>query len=377
MPEKTSRRQWIQQTTLAAIGLGFSFRSMGNEEGLQKIFRPGTGLINLGANENPYGISPKARQAILDMIGESNRYQFNVPALESFRKTLADHYRVNEDQVLVTPGSGDGLNLLARYFSKGNIVAPDVTFGILPGTAKRIGTKVNEVPLTPGKVHDLPALLSATNDETQLIYICNPANPTATIVKPDDLKNFCAEASKKAVVVIDEAYLDFLDAPDNESMISLVEKNPRVLVVKTFSKIHGMAGLRVGFTVGHPSLIRRLQSDYFQNSQIGVSNLSLAAAMASLADEEHRLSSKQKNESARSYTEREMKKQGIAYIPSSTNFIFFPLKNYPGDYAKDMLDKHRILLRSNTYADGKWARVSVGTLDEMKIFCETLKSVSP
>lgn len=376
MPANTSRRQWIQQTTLATLGLGFSFRSMGNEDGLQKIFSPENNLINLGANENPYGISPKAKQAILDMLGQSNRYQFNVPALQSFKKRLASYYNVTEDQVLITPGSGDGLSLLARHFSKGNIVTADITFGILPSTAKKIGTKVIEVPLTTGKVHDLPALLSARTSETQLIYICNPANPTATMIKPDTLKNFCVEAEKKSVVLVDEAYLDFPDAPDNESMIGLVEKCPNVLVIKTFSKIHAMAGLRVGFIIGHPTLISKLQPDYFQNSQLGVSNLSMAAAMASLTDEEHKKYSKQKNEAARNFTAAEMKKLGIDFIPSHTNFIFFPLKNYAGDYAKDMFDKHNIILRSNTYADGKWARVSIGTMDEMQVFCSTLKSVT-
>ncbi len=376
MPGYSTRRQWLQQSTLAALGLGFSFRSMGNEEGLTKQFMPGNRFLNLGANENPYGISPKARQAILDMIGESNRYQFNVPSLEPFKKTLADYYHVTEDQLLITPGSGDGLNLLARHFSSGNIVTADITFGILPSTAKKIGTKVIEVPLTPFKVHDLSSMLSAVTGDTQLIYICNPANPTGTILKSNELKTFCTEAAKKAVVLIDEAYLDFPDAPDNESMTGLIEKNPNVLVIKTFSKIHAMAGLRIGFMIGHPTLISKLQPNYFQNSQIGVSNLSMAAAMASLTDEEHRAASKRKNEAARAYTEGEMKKLGIDFIPSYTNFIFYPVKNYPGDYARDMFDKHNIILRSNKYADGKWARVSIGTMDEMQQFASALQKIN-
>jgi histidinol-phosphate aminotransferase len=376
MPENTSRRQWLQQTTLAALGLGISFRSMGNEDGLTKIFSPENGIINLGANENPYGISPKAKQAILDMIGESNRYQFNVAGLESFKKNLANYYKVNEDQLLITPGSGDGLNLLARHFSKGNIVTADITFGVLPNTEKKIGTKVIEVPLTKEKMHDLPALLAAINNETQLVYICNPANPTGTILKSDALKNFCVEASKKTVVLIDEAYLDFPDAPDNESMTGLIEKNPNVLVIKTFSKIHAMAGLRVGYIIGHPSLISKLQPNYFQNSQLGVSNLTMAAAMASLTDEEHKTTSKQKNELVKKYTTGEMKKLGIDFIPSYTNFIFYSIKNYAGDYAGDIYDKHKIILRSNKYADGKWARVSIGTIDEMQQYSSVLKSIT-
>ena len=375
MSENSSRRQWLKQTSLAALGLGFSFHSMGNEEGLTRLLNTNKTLINLGSNENPYGISAKAKQAILDMMSETNRYQFNVASLQSFKKQLADYYKVDEKQVLVTAGSGEGLALIARHFNKGNIVTADITFGVLPNTAKKIGTKVIEVPLTKDKVHDLPALLAAINNETSLVYICNPANPTATFIKPDRMKSFCTEAAKKTVVLVDEAYLDFIDPADNESMISLVEKNPNVLVIKTFSKIHAMAGLRIGFIIGHSSLISKLQPDYFQSSQMAVSNLSLAAAAASLTDEEHKAVSKQKNEAARKYTMDEMKKIGIGYIPSNTNFIFYSVKKYNGGYSEDMLAKHNILLRSNKYADGQWARVSVGTLDEMKQFIQVISTI--
>ena len=375
MPDNSSRRQWLKQTSIAALGLGFSFRSMGNEEGLLRIAGAENKLINLGSNENPYGISEKARLAIQQMMGETNRYPFNVASLQSCKKQLGDYYKVNEDQVIITPGSGDGLNLLARHFSKGNIVTADITFGVLPNTAKKIGTKVIEVPLTKDKVHDLPAMLAAINNETQLVYICNPANPSSTFIKPGVMKNFCVEAAKKTVVLIDEAYLDFIDPQENESMIGLIEKNQNILVIKTFSKIHAMAGLRIGFIVGHSSMISKLQPNYFQSSQMAVSNLSMAAAMASLTDETHKLNSKQKNEAVRNYTITELKKLGIDVIPSFTNFIFYPLKNYKGDFAKDMFDKHNMIVRSNTYADGKWARISIGTMEEMQSFIKVVKGM--
>jgi histidinol-phosphate aminotransferase len=368
MSTHSSRRQWLQQSSFALVGLGISLRSMGNEEGIKRRTGIENGLINLGSNENPYGISAKAKQAILDMMGETNRYPFNIASLQSAKKTLGDYYKVGEDQVLMTAGSGEGLAMLARHFNKGNIVTADITFGVLPNTAKKIGTKVIEVPLTKEKVHDLPAMMKAINNETQLVYICNPANPSATILKTDDLKRFCEEASKKTVVLIDEAYNDFLDNANSQSMIGLIEKNPNILVIKTFSKIHAMAGLRIGFILGHPTLIKKLQPDYFQSSQLAVSVLSLNAAMTSLTDEEHKAMCKQKNEAARNYTMDEMKKMGIQFIPSYTNFIFYPVKNYPGDYAGDMFEKHKIIMRSNKYSDGQWARVSVGTIDEMKQF---------
>lgn len=374
MQNSINRRDWLKRNSLAAFALGFGIPSIANEEGILRSFGAADGLINLSANENPYGISPKAKDAILNMISEANRYQFNVTSLQNFKKELAQYFKVGNDQVLVTAGSGDALQFLARHFNKGNLVTATPTFAILPSTAKKIGTKVIEVPLTKEKVHDLPAMLKAINSDTQIVYICNPANPTSTIVSPNDLKKFCIEASKKAVVIIDEAYIDFLDAPDNESMIELVAQHPNVLVVRTFSKIHGMAGLRVGFLIGHPSLISALDKNYFSNSQITVSNLSLAAALASLKDEAHRASCKQKNETARSFTIRSLQEMKINCIPSYTNFIFFPLSKYQGNFSEDMFAKN-IFLRSNNYDGEKWARVSVGTLPEMKQFIDLMKVV--
>lgn len=373
MPAPINRRDWLKNNSLAALALGFALPSMANEEGLLRNFGAANGLINLGSNENPYGISPKAREAILAMLPEANRYQFNVPSLQNFKNELAQYYHVGSDQVLVTAGSGDSLNMLARHFNKGNLVTATPTFATLPNTAKKIGTKVIEVPLTADKVHDLPAMLRAISNDTQLVYICNPANPTTTIISPNVLKNFCVEASKKATVVIDEAYIDFLDAPNNESMISLAGQNPNIIVVRTFSKIHAMAGLRIGFSVGHPSTIRALEQNYFGNSQITVSNLTMAAALASLQDEAHRASCKQKNAEARAYTFKALQEMNIKCIPSYTNFMFFPLGKYPGDFAQDMLAKN-VILRSTNYPDGKWARVSIGTLDEMKQFISLFKA---
>lgn len=371
--QPVNRRDWLKQSALATLGLGFSLKSMGGEDYLPRTFGNASGLINLGSNENPYGVSPKAKQAIIDMIAQANRYQFNVPALQSFKKELADHYKVTEEHILVSAGSGEALALFARHFNKGNIVSATPTFFILPNTAKKLGTQVIEVPLTSDKVHDLPKMLNSINGSTQLVYIVNPANPTSTLLKSSALKSFCIEAGKKAVVLIDEAYIDFVDPPENESMIGLIEKNPNIVVMRTFSKIHGMAGMRVGFIIGHPTLIRQLGSNYFSNTQSCLSTLAMTASLASLKDEMHQRMCKQKNEEAKNYTIKSLQQFKINVIPSYTNFLFFPLGNYNGDFAQDMLSQN-ILLRSNTYGDGKWARVSLGTLEEMKKFISTLQT---
>ncbi len=368
-----NRRDWLKTGSLAALALGFSSSSMGNEEGLLRNFGANLGLLNLGSNENPYGISPKAKEALLSILGESHRYQFNVPLLMNFEKEIGDYYKVGNKQVLATAGSGDALGKLARHFNKGALVTATPTFATLPNAAKKMGTKVIEVPLTADKKHDLPAMLQAIDSNTQTVYICNPANPSSTVLPTQQLKDFCKEASKKAVVIIDEAYIDFLDNPGQQSMIGLIDEHPNIVVVRTFSKIHAMAGLRIGFVVGHPSVTAAMREGIFVNSQMAISNPAMMAALASLKDEAHRENCKQKNAAARDYTIQSLKALNIEAVPSYTNFIFFPLGKYPGDFASDMLKKNAIV-RSNIYPDGKWARVSIGTMDEMQQFMGLMKS---
>lgn len=374
MSANIDRRQWLKFGSLTALSMGLRFpdvMGMGNEEGILRNFGAEQGLINLSSNENPHGISPKAREAILASLGEAHRYQYNHASLKDFRKQIGAHYGVAEDHVLVSAGSGEALGLLPRHF-KGKLVTANPTFAILPSTAKALGNKVVEVPVTKSQHHDLPAMLRAVDSETEMVYICNPANPSSTMLSPAALKDFCIAASKQAYVVVDEAYLDYLDAPDNESMIPLIERHPKVIVVGTFSKIHAMAGLRVGWVIAAPNVIKALQDNYFTRTQFAMSALSMSAALASLKDPAWQKLSKEKNAAARDFTFQALKGMNIDVVPSYTNFLLFRIDRYQGDFAADMLQKN-IFLRANTYPDGKWARVSVGTMDEMKTFISIMK----
>lgn len=369
----SNRRDWLKQSTFAALGLGISLRSLANEEGLPRQFGSELGIINLGSNENPYGISPYAKKAITDLLGEANRYQYNIASLKNFKKEVAAYFKLMPEQILLMPGSGEGLNLLARYYADGNIVIGDPTFMILPRTAKTIGTTIVEVPLTADKVHDLDAMMKAINEKTKLVYICNPANPTTTILKTDALKNFCEEASKKTVVVLDEAYMDYADPNETQTMLPLIETNPNIVILRTFSKIHAMAGMRMGFVAAHPSVIEKFGTNLFSNTQFCTSSLTQTAVLASIKDEGHRNECKMKNAAARKYTIDELKKMDYKVADSHTNFLFFQLKNFKGDFAKEMLDKHNILLRSYDRKDGNYCRVSLGTIDEMKQFMKIFR----
>lgn len=387
MSSSINRRHWLKQASLAALGFGIALDSLGGEDYLPRNLRTilpegrnpfgelgsTPALVNLGSNENPYGISPLAQKAIGDLIKEAHRYQYNIPHVQLFKQQLADYYGVTKEHILLTPGSGEALNLLARQFAGGNLVTATPTFAILPNTAKKIGVTVKEIPLDQHKVHNLNGMLKAIDKDTAQVYICNPANPTGTVLHPSELKAFCEEASKKTVVTIDEAYIDFLDAPYNESMLSLIKGgNKNIIVVRTFSKIHAMAGMRVGFVIADPTMIARLNENYFGNANFCISALALTGAMASLQDQQHATQSKQLNAAARQYTQDALQKAGLRYIPSYTNFIYFNLKKYKGDFAEEMLKKN-IVLRSSEQPDGKWGRVSIGTLDEMKTFIKTLQ----
>ena len=174
-------------------------------------------------------------------------------------------------------------------------------------------------------------------------------------------------------MLIDEAYIDFLDAPDNVSMLSLIHDNQNILVMRTFSKIHAMAGMRVGFTMGHPALIKKLHDQIFDEMEVGVTVLSQAAALASLKDEAHRQMCKQKNAAARQFTYDELTKLKYKVTPSYTNFMFFEMGNFPGDFADEMLKK-KVIVRSMNNPTGKYGRVSMGTMDEMKEFIRLMKA---
>jgi histidinol-phosphate aminotransferase len=374
MSTTINRRSWLKLNSLAAFGLGLGLPAIAETQKIRNVFNSEIPLINLGSNENPYGICTGAKQAILDTLPYSNRYAFNLPKLQHFKDSMAAYFGVKPENILATPGSTVVLELAALHFAKdkGNIVSPALTFPTLPQEAKKDGLELINVPMTHDYGVDLDGMLNAINAQTRIAYIVNPNNPTGTLLKPAAMKDFCLKASKKTVVVIDEAYIDFIDPPDNESMISLAASNPDILIARTFSKIHGMAGLRVGAAIGHPDLIKQLEQTHFEFSDFSISDLSLAAALASIPDENHRLQTKQKNAVARAYATKALEELNLHPIPSFTNFILFPLGKYEGNFAENML-KQNIILRSVHYDNQQWGRVSIGTLDEMQQFAKVMK----
>ncbi len=328
----------------------------------------------LSANENPFGPSKKAKKAIVEAIDNSYRYAF--ANLQQFADNIATKEGVNRNQVILGAGSGPLLLAAAIYFSKGggSIVSADPTYNSLPRDAEKSFTaKWVKVPLTADYKHDLDAMEKAIDSNTSLVYLCNPNNPTGTIVDNNKLKAFCERVSKRVPIFIDEAYIDYLPDPEATTLIDCVKKGQNVIVARTFSKLHGFAGLRVGYMIGQPDMITKLEPYCSRGGSISAT--SVAAAIASYNDKEHLQAALIKTNKSKEYLYSVLKQQGYDYIPSWGNFVMFPVNMDAQRFADEMAQRG-VGVRSWKFAGKEWCRVSIGTMKEMKAFEEAFKQIS-
>jgi histidinol-phosphate aminotransferase len=282
----------------------------------------GGNVVRLSANENPYGPSPKALQAITDSFGLACRYpdEHNNVLIDKLAKLNG----VNHDQILLGDGSSEILKLCAETFTgkeRGNLVVADPTFEAILEQAKVNGAEVVKIPLTPTFAHDLPKMLAVAKQG--LIYICNPNNPTASITPKDELRDFIKKTPRETTILVDEAYFHYAESPDYESVIPTVKDYPNLVVARTFSKVYGMAGLRCGYCVAQPDTIKQMRPHQMWDS---VNCMALAAATASLDDPDQVTNGQRSNREEKTFTTSELDKMGYKTIPSQANFIMFDCK---------------------------------------------------
>ncbi len=366
---ESNRRLLFKQIGLGVAGIGLAnFQSFASPTQDFFKFNSDNLPIKLSSNENPYGPSPLARAAMIDNINISNRYNWQLTA--ELIKTLAKKNNVNTDNILMGAGSTEILDLVARFsaLKKGSLVIPEPSYGYWTGTAQKLGLKKITVPLTADKRLNLDAMLKAIKPDTKLIYVCNPNNPTGTICDRNKLINFINEATKKAMVLVDEAYIDFTD---QQSLSSLVIENKNLVVVKTFSKIYGLAGTRIGYAIANTKTLEQLSElQSWVNGSISVP--STAAALASLKDEKFVSETFSLNQKARQFTTEQLEKLNLVCIPSSSNFIYFSLTNYKKDFFQQL--KTNNIMGTKIYeAQGKWTRITVGTMQEMQKFVSAIE----
>ncbi|HYW31872.1 MAG TPA: histidinol-phosphate transaminase [Gemmatimonas sp.] len=385
MPTPVNRRQWLissgiaagtsmlAPTLLPAIARtpGGRARSYGDAllqmEAEATAARRAAGPIRLASNENPFGMSPKAKEAITNGWFEHNQY--GLKSEETLRRAFAAHVGVDPAYVLVTQGSSETLAVAALAFGLhgGEVVTPWPTFEGLPRYAEAIGAIVHKVPLDDAMGHDFAALDARVTNAVNLVFVCNPNNPTGTLAGAQQIRSFVSATQHRALVLVDEAYHDFVDDASHRSMIDLVLKGENVIISRTASKLHGIAGLRVGFAIARPDVVVRMRKFMTGNPNA----FGMHAAIASLADTQYQDFVKARNREGRAMMTETLRAMGRKVTPSHTNFVFFDV-GMPVERFQAAMRAQNFLVGRAFPPYGDWCRVSIGTPDEMKAFVAAL-----
>lgn len=371
-PVLSRRRLLFGGTTLAGAALlgGLSGGSL-------RLISPAMGQlaapaspIRMSSNENPYGPSLKAVEAMQSAFNQSNLYG---GIEDNIFELLARIEGVSTDNITMSAGSGELLQACGVLASlqPGSIVAPYPTFTQLVRAAEQLGTEIINVPVGEDMHIDLPAMYAAIRPDTRMVYLCNPNNPLPTIIEKTALEEFVRTVAKDRLVFIDEAYYEYVDHPDFSSMMHLITEGVNnVIIARTASKIHGFAGIRVGFGYAHPDLIAKIN----QVKTGSISILSQHAAYVAYQDMEFQDLSRAKNKESLALVEGMCDELGLRYVKSHANFAFFET-GINSDVFRETMREHNILVGRTFQPFTTWARVSMAKPEEMAYFVQTYKKL--
>ena len=328
-------------------------------------------IVKLASNENPFGVPASAQQAMAAAVAELGRY----PDANGFdlKGALARRYDVPADWITLGNGSNDILEIAAHAFvERGqSIVYSQYSFAVYALATQGVGAQHIVVP-AKAYGHDLPAMLAAIRDDTRLVFIANPNNPTGTFIPAAEIEAFVAKVPAHVVVVLDEAYNEFLSDADQFESAEWVRKYPNLLVSRTFSKAYGLAGLRVGFAIAQPALtdlMNRIRQPFNVNS------LAQAAAIAALNDKEFLKQSAANNAAGYQQFVEAFEQMGLEYVPSHGNFVLVKVGDDAGAGARVNLSllKQGVIVRPvGNYGLPEWLRISIGLPQENAVFIAAL-----
>ncbi|WP_370297705.1 histidinol-phosphate transaminase [Ammoniphilus sp. YIM 78166] len=358
--EKIPTRKQIESLNVYVPGK--PIEEVKREFGLEKI-------IKLASNENPFGFSALAKETMLREMLQTNSYPEGTAPL--LTEKLAHYLHVPQDSLIVGNGSDELIRLLTRrYIRPGDeVIMADVTFPRYKTNVQIEGGKSVHIPLIDG-VHDLTGMLAAITEQTRMIFVCNPNNPTGTIVGKKALAAFIEKVPSHILLIVDEAYYEYVTDEDYLETLPLLLSHPNLIVLRTFSKIYGLAALRIGYGVMHPSIVKELMK---VKEPFNTNRLAQSAAIASLDDSQFVEDCKQKNAEGRRYLEEEVAKLGFSIYPSQGNFVMI-LLDRPGDEVFASLLKQGIIVRSGGLLGyPQTIRVSIGTPEENQAFIEAFK----
>ena len=339
----------------------------------QKLsYGPSMGIAKLNANENPYGPSPMALRAMEEAIKSGSYYVSAVPKLKAI---IAERNNVTPEHILIGSGSSAPLQWLAtKVTRKGHILGPDLFWD----TTTKMGSANNDYGIkrlakTKDLSIDLTSMYNKMSSDIEMVQVTNPNNPTGLTLSPEDLRLFCKKASKKAIVLIDEAYNELTSNPDENTMIPLINEGYNVVVARTFSKIYGLAGMRVGYMIADPELISKISS--FGLGDYSLNQAGVAAAIASYNDEKFLRYSKEKIVEARDMLRDAVKENGLKPLPTSTNFMFVDLGSLNAEEFRKEMEKEKVLVRGIYQDYVNWSRVSTGKIADVKQYIKAVPKV--
>lgn len=331
------------------------------------LFGPKPGVAKLSQNENPYGPAPGVAAAVAEAVSKGAYYVDNAYLLAM----IAEKNRIQPDQVVLSNGSIEGLTAAAMaYGGRGTLLTPSLFWETPYVYAEKKGAKVKRVALTPEWDIDLAAMEAAATDGTvSLVHICNPNNPTGKLLDAATLRAFCRRVSKHATVLVDEAYNELTDDPDANSMMDLVRAGENVIVARTFSKIYGMAGMRIGYMMAPPQTAQLVRDHVM--SWMGAPQI--ASAVACYHDEKFLAFSKQKIIEGREIALAAVKKAGLSALPSAANFLYVKVP----DAAKLQVEMARrdIVIRGVYGPHVQMSRVSMGKIEDVERYAKALKEI--
>jgi histidinol-phosphate aminotransferase len=324
-------------------------------------------VIKLASNENPIGPSSRALAALAGATDNLHRYPDG--GGHRLRQVLAERWKVSSEQIILGNGSDELLGLLARAFLApgDDAVMADHTFVIYRMEVTAAHGNPIVVPLT-NWTHDLDAMAKAVTPRTRLLFVCNPNNPTGTMVSAEEVERLMASVPNDVVVVFDEAYFEYVRDPRFPDTIAYVRDGRNVVVLRTFSKIYGLAGLRIGYGITTPEIagiLNRIRPPFNANS------LAQRAAAAALGDEEHVARSRSVNAEGMAQVSQGLEALGLTPIPSQTNFLYFDVGR-DGRQVFEALLREGIIVR---HIEGTMLRVTIGLADENAAFLQALRKV--
>lgn len=325
-------------------------------------------IVKVASNENPLGPSPKAKAAMRTAIEDAHIY----PDGGGFRlrNAIAESVGLSRENVVIGNGSNEIIELLCHTFLNGKteLIAAEHAFVVYKLMATLFGAKYVEVP-DPGFIHDLDAMADAITENTRLVFIANPNNPTGTMVDQAAIDRFMNRLPEHVIAVFDEAYIEFPDNPPDT--LRYVKEGRNVCVLRTFSKIHGLAALRVGYGLAPAHLAKLLQK---ARQPFNVNAIAQEGALAALTDTDHVAGTLQTNREGMTYYEKAFADRGLEFVKSHANFLLVKTGN--GDAVfRDMLKQGVIVRAMSSYKLPDWVRISIGTKAQNERCIEVLESV--